>query len=120
MKESGEKVVHLSKEVETLLKQRDSAFQEAQLWRLELGKARDNAVILEAANLRAEERARVAEAKLRTAESTFAKEKEELLSYIAILQSQIQRYKQKTRHFFLFIYCCRSWLLRINLFQTRG
>lgn len=94
-------MTHLDKEREALLKQRDSALQEAQLWRSELGRAREHAVILEAAVLRAEERARVAEAdaeaKLRAAagkELAAAKEKEELLAYLAMLESQIQRLGQ--------------------------
>ncbi|KAK9093217.1 hypothetical protein Syun_028128 [Stephania yunnanensis] len=57
-----EKVLALSKEREDILKQRDSAFREAQLWRSELAKARERVVILEGAVVRAEERARVAEA----------------------------------------------------------
>ncbi|XP_078437750.1 pleckstrin homology (PH) domain-containing protein [Wolffia australiana] len=92
LKESEEKMRNLGKELETLLKQRDSALQEAHLWRSELGKAREHAVILEAAVLRAEERARVAEAK----DLAAAKEKEELVSFLAVLQSQIQRQEEST------------------------
>ncbi|CAA7406862.1 unnamed protein product [Spirodela intermedia] len=104
LREVEGKVSHLDKEREALLKQRDSALQEAQLWRSELGKAREHAVILEAAVLRAEERARVAEAdaeaKLRAAagkELAAAKEKEELLAYLAMLESQIQRQETSTK-----------------------
>lgn len=89
----------LSKERDHLLKQRDSALQEAQLWRSELGKARERVVILEGAVVRAEERARVseadAEAKLKNAaekELAAAKEKEELLTYVNMLETQLQRF----------------------------
>lgn len=99
MKESEEKVLALSKEKETLLKQRDSALQEMHLWRSELGKAREHAVILEAAVLRAEERARLAEADTESRakaaaekELAAAKEKEELLGVVSMLQSQLQRF----------------------------
>lgn len=99
MKESEEKVLALSKEKETLLKQRDSALQEMHLWRSELGKAREHAVILEAAVLRAEERARLAEADAESRakaaaekELAAAKEKEELLGVVSMLQSQLQRF----------------------------
>ncbi|MQM08955.1 hypothetical protein Taro_041813 [Colocasia esculenta] len=104
LRESEGKVAALSKEREILLKQRDSALQEAQLWRSELGRAREHVVILEAAVLRAEERVRVAEAdadaKLRVAaekQLTAAKEKEELLDYVNMLQSQIQRQEGNTK-----------------------
>ncbi|KAG1368473.1 hypothetical protein COCNU_14G009410 [Cocos nucifera] len=99
LRESEEKVMALSKEREILLKQRDSALQEAQLWRSELAKARERAVVLEAAVVRAEERARVseadAEARIRGAAekaAATAKEKEDLLALVNILQSQVQRF----------------------------
>ena len=82
-----------------MLKERDSALQEAQMWRIELGKARGNAVILEAAVVRAEEKARIsaADADMRIKEAvsileSAMKEKEELLALVDILQSQIQRF----------------------------
>lgn len=100
LKESKEKVLALSNEREALLKQRDSALQEAHMWRSELAKARERAVILEAAVLRAEERARVSEADAETrakdaAEKVHAatKEKEDLLAVVNILQSQVQRFR---------------------------
>jgi hypothetical protein len=68
------------------------------MWRSELGKARGNAVILEAAVVRAEEKARVsaADANMRIEEAvskleSATKEKEELLALVDALQSQIQR-----------------------------
>ncbi|XP_073107634.1 uncharacterized protein [Elaeis guineensis] len=104
LRESEEKVLALSREREILLKQRDSALQEAQLWRSELAKARERAVILEAAVLRAEERARVAEAgaEARTKDAAekavaTAKEKEDLLALVNILQSQAQRQQGNTK-----------------------
>ncbi|KAG1348073.1 switch-associated protein 70 [Cocos nucifera] len=104
LRESEEKVTALRREREILLKQRDSALQEAQLWRSELAKARERAVILEAAVLRAEERARVAgaDAEARTkdaAEKALAteKEKEDLLALVNILQSQAQRQQGNTK-----------------------
>lgn len=97
--EYEEKVVALSKEKELLLKQRDSALQEAHLWRSELAKAREQAVVLEAAVVRAEERARIletdAEARIKDASEkalAAAKEKEDLLALVNILQSQVERF----------------------------
>jgi len=102
LRESDEKVFTLSKENEILLKQKDSALQEAHLWRTELGKAREHAVISEAAVLRADERARAwqADGEDKQNESAkkqmaFAKEKEELMTYVNILQLQIQRQEGK-------------------------
>ena len=70
------------------------------MWRSELGKARGNAVILEAAVVRAEEKARVsaADANMRIKEAmskveSATKEKEELLALVDALQSQIQRFR---------------------------
>lgn len=99
LKESEGKIMTLSRERDQLIKQRDSALQEAQLWRSEIAKAREHAVILEAAVVRAEERARVAEsdagARVREAEqkeSAATKDKQELLEYVNVLQAQLQRY----------------------------
>ncbi|PKI55724.1 hypothetical protein CRG98_023940, partial [Punica granatum] len=98
LKESDEKVAALTRERDQLIKQRDSALQEAQLWRSELAKARERAVILEAAVVRAEEKVRVteadAEAKIKDAEqkeSAAMKDKQELLAYVNVLQAQLQR-----------------------------
>ncbi|KAJ6832899.1 switch-associated protein 70 isoform X1 [Iris pallida] len=107
VRESEEKVNALSKEREVLLKQRDSSLQEAHLWRSELAKARERAVILEAAVLRAEERARVAEAdaesRLKDASekaATAAKEKDDLLQAMNILQLQVQRQQSDMKQVF--------------------
>lgn len=90
----------LSKERDQLIKQRDSAIQEAYLWRSELAKARDRVVILEATVLRAEEKVRVTEAdavaKIKDAiqkESAAVKDKQELVGYVNMLQAQLQRYR---------------------------
>ena len=58
LRESEEKAKLLVEERDRLLTERDSALQEAQVWCSKLGKARGNAVILEAAVVRAEEKAR--------------------------------------------------------------
>ncbi|XP_077244487.1 uncharacterized protein LOC143884682 [Tasmannia lanceolata] len=107
LRASEEEVVVLRKERDQVLKQRDSAFQEAHLWRSELAKARERAVILEAAVVRAEERARVseadAEAKRKDAvekELVATKEKEELLAHVNILQAQVQRQQTNTEQVF--------------------
>lgn len=99
LREFEEKAIVLSKEKELLLKERDSAVQEAHQWRSELAKARERAVILEAAVIRAEEKARVAQADAETrikeaAEKlqSAAKEKEELLALVKVLQLQIERF----------------------------
>lgn len=98
LREFEEKFMTLSKEMDQLIKQRDSAIQEAHLWRSELAKAREQAVILEGAVVRAEEKVRVAEAdaeaRIREAvqrESATAKEKQELLAYMNMLQAQLTR-----------------------------
>ncbi|KAJ1379660.1 putative switch-associated protein 70-like, partial [Sesbania bispinosa] len=98
LKESEEKIVGLSKEREQLIRQRDAAIQEANMWRSELAKAREHDVILEAAVVRAEEKVRVAEAnaeaRIKEAvqrESAAMKEKQELLAYVNILKAQLQR-----------------------------
>ena len=99
LRESEEKGKLLVEERDHLLTERDSALQEAQMWRSELGKARGNAVILEAAVVRAEEKARVsaADADLRIKEAvsrleSAIKEKEDLLALVDMLQSQIKRF----------------------------
>lgn len=99
LKESEQKVMTMNKERDQLSKQRDSAIQEAHLWRSELAKARERVVILEAAVMRAEEKVRVAEADAETRikeaiqkESTAVNEKQELLAYVNRLQAQLQRF----------------------------
>ncbi|KAF9586988.1 hypothetical protein IFM89_039860 [Coptis chinensis] len=89
------------REREDLLKQRDSALREAHLWRSGLAKARERVVILEAAIVRAEERAKVAEAdagsKIKEAmekELASVKDREELLAYVNALQAQAKSYDQ--------------------------
>ncbi|KAK8458876.1 hypothetical protein SEVIR_2G032700v4 [Setaria viridis] len=103
LKESEEKAKLLVEERDHLLTERDSALQEAQMWRSELGKARGNAVILEAAVVRAEEKARVsaADADMRVKEAmsrleSAIKEKEDLLALVDALQSQIKRQETST------------------------
>uniref|UniRef100_A0A6N2KNA8 PH domain-containing protein n=1 Tax=Salix viminalis TaxID=40686 RepID=A0A6N2KNA8_SALVM len=98
LKEFEEKVVALTKERDQLIKQRDSAIQEANLWRSEIAKARERAVILEGAAVRAEEKARVTEADVEARikeavekEAAAVKEKEELLAFANMLQAQLQR-----------------------------
>ncbi|KAI4998717.1 hypothetical protein ZWY2020_054059 [Hordeum vulgare] len=104
LRQSEEKVISLSKENDQLLKERDAAFQEAYMWRTELGKAREQAVIQEAAIARAEEKVRVteADAAVRIKEAVenlhaAEKEKEELLALIGVLQSQVQREQSSTK-----------------------
>ena len=99
MRESEEKLGVLSKERDQLIKQRDSAMQEARMWRTELAKARERVVILEAAVVRAEEKVRVAEtdaeARIKEAaqkEAAAVKEKQELLAYVNVLQAHLQRF----------------------------
>ncbi|KAL9419935.1 hypothetical protein AB3S75_037657 [Citrus x aurantiifolia] len=107
LKEYEEKVSVLSKERDQLIKQRDSSFQEAHLWRSELAKARERVVILEAAVVRGEEKVRVAEAdaeaRIKEAaqkEAAAIKGKEELLAYVNILQAQLQRQQINTKQVF--------------------
>jgi len=109
LRESEEKAKLLVEERDHLLTERDSALQEAQMWRSELGKARGNAVILEAAVVRAEEKARVsaADADLRIKEAvsrleSAIKEKEDLLALVDMLQSQIKRFIIHNFDFFRF------------------
>lgn len=82
-----------------LLKQRDSALQEGNLWRSELAKAREQAIMLEAAVVRAEEKVKVIEAnaedKIKDASEKAAaaeREKEDLLALVTLLQSQVERF----------------------------
>ncbi|XP_061362336.1 uncharacterized protein LOC133306074 [Gastrolobium bilobum] len=98
LKEYEEKTTSLSKEKEQLMKQRDAATQEANMWRSELARAREHDVILEATVVRAEEKVRVAEANAEARikdsaqrESTAVSEKQELLAYVNILKAQLQR-----------------------------
>ncbi|XP_024019237.1 switch-associated protein 70 [Morus notabilis] len=107
IRESEGKVEALSKERDELIKQRDSALQEAHLWRSELAKARERVVILEAAVVRAEEKVRVTEAgvagRIKEAmqkESAASKDKEELLAYVNNLQAQLQRQHIETKQVF--------------------
>lgn len=92
--------MNLIKERDQLITQKVSALHEAHLWRTELAKARERAVILEGAVVRAEEKVRVteadAEARIKAAaekEATSMKEKQELLSYVNMLQEQLKRFK---------------------------
>ncbi|KAG2332896.1 hypothetical protein Bca52824_004076 [Brassica carinata] len=87
--------------------ERDSALQEAHMWRYELAKARERVVILEGAVVRAEGKARVAEAsgeaKAKEAsqrEATAWTEKQELLAYVNMLQTQLQRQQLETKQVF--------------------
>lgn len=98
LKDSADKIEALSRERDQLIKQKDSALQEAQLWRSELAKARERGVIMEAAVVRAEEKVRVteadAEARIKDAEqkeSAAMKDKQELLAYVNVLQTQLKR-----------------------------
>ncbi|KAG5520434.1 hypothetical protein RHGRI_033125 [Rhododendron griersonianum] len=107
LKESEEKAVVLSKEKDQLIKQRDSAIQEAHLWRSELAKARERVVILEGAVVRAEEKVRIAEAdaeaRIKEAvqnEAAALKEKQELLAYVNMLKAQLQRQQVDTKQVF--------------------
>jgi hypothetical protein len=104
LKELEEKTFTLSKEKDQLVKERDAALQEAHMWRSELGKARERVVILEGAVVRAEEKVRVAEAsgeaKSKEAsqrEATAWTEKQELLAYVNMLQTQLQRQQLETK-----------------------
>ncbi|CAN7006547.1 unnamed protein product [Brassica rapa subsp. trilocularis] len=101
-----ERHLHVT-EKDQLVKERDSAPQEAHMWRSELGKARGRVVILEGAVVRAEEKARVAEAsgeaKAKEAsqgEATAWTEKQELLAYVNMLQTQLQRQQLETKQVF--------------------
>ncbi|KAG8387147.1 hypothetical protein BUALT_Bualt03G0223000 [Buddleja alternifolia] len=107
VRELEEKVTNLSKEKDQLIRQRDSANQEAHMWRSELAKARERVVILEGAVVRGEEKVRVteadAEARIKEAterEAAATKEKQELLAYVNILQEQLKRQQVETRKMF--------------------
>lgn len=98
LKESDENVAVLTKERDNLMKQRNVALQEAHLWRGELAKARDRAVIMEAALVRAEERAKFseadAEARVKEAmekQMAAVNAKEEALKEISRLQAELRR-----------------------------
>ncbi|OMO49770.1 hypothetical protein COLO4_38396 [Corchorus olitorius] len=104
LRESEEKLGAISKERDQLVKQRDSALQEAHMWRTELAKARERVVILEAAVVRAEEKVRVteadAEARIKEAterEAAAVKEKQDLLAYVNALQAHLQRQQSDTK-----------------------
>ncbi|OIT32627.1 PREDICTED: switch-associated protein 70 [Nicotiana attenuata] len=124
LREFEEKFMTLSNEMDQLIKQRDSAIQEAHLWRSELAKAREQAVILEGAAVRAEERARVteadAEARIKEAaqrEAASAKEKQELLAYVNMLQAQLTRQQVDMNQVFEKTESCSSSIN--NLPQTK-
>lgn len=98
LRESEQKVMALSQEKDQLIKQRDSAIQEAHMWRNELAKARERVVILEATVVRADEKVRVAEAdaeakikEVAQKESAAVKENQELRAYVNMLQAHVQR-----------------------------
>uniref|UniRef100_A0A2P2M428 PH domain-containing protein n=1 Tax=Rhizophora mucronata TaxID=61149 RepID=A0A2P2M428_RHIMU len=110
LKDFEERVAALSKERDQLIKQRESALQEAHLWRSELAKARERVVILEGAVVRAEEKARIAEAdaEARIKEATWkevaaVKENQELVAYVNMLQAQFQRCSISSSQFSLVI-----------------
>ncbi|CAA0808421.1 Pleckstrin homology (PH) domain-containing protein [Striga hermonthica] len=82
---------------------RIASLQEAHLRRSELAKARERAVILEGAVVRAEEKVRVtevdAEARIKEAiekESAAAKEKQELHANVKLLQEQLKQQQVET------------------------
>ncbi|KZV16631.1 plectin-like [Dorcoceras hygrometricum] len=107
VRELEEQVQNLSKEKDQLIKHRDAAIQEAHLWRSELAKARERAVILEGAVVRAEEKVRVsegdAESRIKEAlekEAKAANEKQELHAYLNILQEQLRRQQVESRQVF--------------------
>ncbi|KAB2015960.1 hypothetical protein ES319_D08G062500v1 [Gossypium barbadense] len=107
LRESEEKLGSLSKERDQLIRQRETAMQEAHMWRTELAKARESAVILEAAVVRAEEKVRVAEmdaeARIKDAaqkEAAAVKEKQELLAYVNVLQAHLQRQQSDAKQIF--------------------
>ncbi|XP_075483249.1 uncharacterized protein LOC142523360 isoform X1 [Primulina tabacum] len=108
VRELEEQVQNLSKEKDQLVKHRDSAIEEAHLWRSELAKARERAVILEGAVVRAEEKVRISEGdaesrikEIMEKEAKAANEKQELHAYINILQEQLRSRQQvETRQVF--------------------
>ncbi|KAM3281641.1 switch-associated protein 70 isoform X1 [Capsicum chacoense] len=124
LREFEEKFMTLSKEMDQLIKQRDSAIQEAHLWRSEIAKAREQAVILEGAVVRAEEKVRLmeadTEARIREAsqrEAATAKEKQELLAYVNMLQAQLTRQHVDMNQVFEKTESCSSSIS--NLPQTK-
>lgn len=86
IRELEEKTSSLIKERDQAIKQRDLAMEEALLWRNELGKAREQVIIMEGAVFRAEEKARLAEA-------VAMKEKQEMLAHVTMLQNQLKRHQ---------------------------
>jgi predicted nucleic acid-binding Zn-ribbon protein len=99
VKESEKQIADLTKDKETLLKQQEAALQEAQMWQTELAKAQDQRAVLEASLACADEKAKVSEAtadaEVKEACGRFEaiqKERDELLSLVHALQSQLQRY----------------------------
>jgi len=90
-KKSDENVAVLTKERDTLMKQRDAASQEAHLWRGELAKARERAVIMEGALVRAEERAKFSEA------DAEARVKEAIEKQMAALNAKEEALKEMSR-----------------------
>ncbi|KAJ4788026.1 hypothetical protein LUZ62_039272 [Rhynchospora pubera] len=105
VKESEKQVTDLTKDKEILLKQQETALQEAQLWRTELAKAQDQRAVLEASLAHAEEKARVSEAnadaQVKEASGrleAIQKEKDELLSLVHALQSQLHRQHGSLSH----------------------
>lgn len=96
---SEKQVMDLTKDKEILLKQQEAALQEAKMWQTELAKARDQRAVLEASLARADEKARVSEAgadaQVKEASGrleAIQKERDELLSLVRSLQSQLHRY----------------------------
>lgn len=123
LKELEEKTSTLSKEKDQLVKERDSAFQEAHMWQSELAKARERVVILEGAVLRAEEKVRVAEASAEAKaketsqrEANAWTEKQELLAYVNMLQTQLQRLAYLNPQGNSLVFKCHkiSFIFRIN------
>ncbi|KAF5744044.1 switch-associated protein 70 [Tripterygium wilfordii] len=109
LKESEEKVIALSKEKEQLIKQRDSAFKVAHLWRSELAKARERVVISEAAVVRADKKVRVveadAEARIKEAaqkDAAAVKDKQELWDATELQRFNILPLLEYCN------FCCRS------------
>ncbi|KAH9288002.1 hypothetical protein KI387_032119, partial [Taxus chinensis] len=99
IKATDEKLAVLMKDRDNIMKQRDGALQEAQLWRSELAKARERAVIMEAALVRAEERAKfcLADAEARVKEATEKQmvadnAKEEVMKEMLRFQGELRRH----------------------------
>ncbi|XVF81693.1 hypothetical protein PTKIN_Ptkin15bG0175800 [Pterospermum kingtungense] len=107
LRKSEKKIGALINEKDQLIKQRESAMQEAHMWRSQLAKARESVVIQEAAVVRAEEKVRItetdAEARIKEAaqkEAAAVKEKQELLAYVNVLQAHLQRQQSDTKQIF--------------------